>query len=155
MARIRIGHQEVLAPFVLPRRGGGTFDSVELRKKKSLALFFLSHPAPSFLVGLEDAAPQMRRQGAEVVVVCPCGAGVLEELHRKHRLTVPFLADEERRFFDRCVEAGAQESVCGLVVTDRTGTVYFSCAGAPPNALPPWEEINKAIAFVESQYARP
>jgi len=155
MARPRIDHQDVLPAFSLRRRGGEVFDTVDLRKKRSLALFLLSQPASSFLVKLEDAVADMRAHGAEVVVVCPCGIGRLEELHRAHRLTSVVLADEQGAVFERLIERSAGESACALFVADRSGTVYFRCAGDGPAALPPWDEIKKAIAFVESQYTTP
>ncbi len=155
MARARIDQQGVLPSFTLRGRGGEVFDSVDLRKKKSLALFLLSQPASSFLVKLEDAVRDLRECGAEVVVVCPCGIDRLEELHRAHRLTSVLLADEEREVFDRCLEAPADESACALFVADRSGTVYFRCAGDGPAALPSWDDIKKAVAFVESQYTVP
>jgi len=156
MVQPRIDEQRVLPSFALRGRDGEIFDSVDLRKrKKSLALFLLSQPASSFLAKLEDAVEEMRQRGAEVVVVCPCGIDRLEELHRTHRLTSILLADEKREFFDRCLEASAEESACALFVADRSGTVYFRCAGDGPAALPSWDEIKKAIAFVESQYTTP
>jgi len=152
MARVRIDQQEVLPSFSLPRRDSEVFDSVDLRKKKSLALFFLSHPVDSFLMRLEEAVVDMRARGAEVVVVCPCGTERLKELHSVHRLTSVVLADEDRRVFDHCIEAASDENVCALFVADRSGTVYFCCAGEGPDALPSLEEIKNAITFVESQY---
>ena len=156
MVRARIDQQGILPTFVLRGRGGEVFDSVDLKKKKkSLALFLLSQPASSFLAKLEDAVVDMRERGAEVVVVCPCGTDRLEELHRTHRLTSVLLADEERELFNRCLEAATDEPACALFVADRSGTVYFRCAGDGPAALPSWDDIKKAITFVESQYTTP
>ena len=154
MARTRIDQQGAIPSFALPGRDGEVFDSVDLKKKKSLALFLLSQPVPSFLAGLEDAVVDMRARGAEVVVVCPCGTGRLEELHRMHRLTSVVLADEQGTFFDRLLERAAGEPACALFVADRSGTVYFRCAGEDPAVLPSWEDIKAAISFVESQYLR-
>ena len=152
MARVRIDQQEVLPSFSLPGRDSEVFDSVDLRKKKSLVLFLFSHPVGSFLMRLEDAVGNMRERGAEVVVICSCGPERLKELHRAHRLTSVVLADEDRRVFDRCIEATLDENVCALFVADRSGTVYFRCAGEGPDALPSWADIKNAITFVESQY---
>ncbi len=155
MARARIDQQGILPSFMLRGRGGEVFDSVDLRRKKSLALFMLSRPSTSFLLGLEEAASDMRERGAEVVVVCPCPAEQVERLQRAHRLTSILLADEQREVFDRFVEAATDEPACALFVADRSGTVYFRCAGESPDALPSWDDIKKAISFVESQYVPP
>ncbi len=155
MARARIDQQGVLPPFMLRGRGGKVFDSVDLRKKKSLVLFMLARPSASFLLGMEEAVADMRDRGAEVVVVCPCPAEHVEQLHRSHRLTSILLADEQGSVFDRFVEAAAGEPACALFVADRSGTVYFRCAGEGSDALPSWDDIKKAITFVESQYTIP
>src|SRR5512135_3557504 len=121
MARSLLDDRSVIPPFSLEGRGGRIFDVADYKRKRNIVLFFLTRPSRDFLVRAEEAAPSVREQNAEMIVVVPWSKEAIEAFHKDHRLTFALLSDSDGKVLGRFISAQPGGSVAALFVTDRYG----------------------------------
>lgn len=152
MAKSRLEPRSLIPYFHLLGRGDKDFDLLSLKRKKNLVVFLLSHPEQEFLIRIEAAYQQMREQNAEIVVISPLSVKEIEQIHSKNRLSFWILSDEHKQAFANFVAYQEGETIAGLFITDRFGEVFFQYLVNDLKEMPPFEDIIKSLAFIESQY---
>lgn len=150
MAKLLVDERKLIPAFHLFGRDG-MFDSSSYRRKKNLVLFFLTDPDISFLGRLDEALKGFRQENGQAAVIVPLSLSLIEELHKKSRLTFPVLSDENKDVMSLFLSVSGAERAAALFITDRFGEVFFRSLADCAADLPPLEDIVRSLAFVESQ----
>lgn len=151
MAKSRLEPRSLIPYFHLLGRGGKDFDLLSLKRKKNLVVFLLSCPCQEFLIRIEDAYQRIQEQNAEIVVISPLSVKEIEQIHSKNRLSFWILSDENKQTFANFIAYQEGETIAGLFIIDRFGEVFFQYLVNDLKEMPPFEDIIKSLAFIESQ----
>jgi peroxiredoxin len=151
MAKSFLDDRALIPSFHLPGRDGLVFDSSDFKRKRNLVLFFSTYPFRDLLLNIEQACPQLRSQNAEAAFICPVSLSVIEDIHRRHRLSYWILSDEKGEVFSKFIQAKEREEVIALFIMDRFGEVFFQYVVSEPEHLPLMSDIIKSLVFIESQ----
>lgn len=128
------------------------FDISDLRRKRHLALFFLSAPSSPLFISIEEHACRIREKNTQVAVVCRVSLREVEDIYRTHRLTFDIFPDEECAVSSKFIKAEKGEEVAALFLADKSGVVFFQHVVRRFQNLPPLSDILKALSFMESPY---
>ena len=127
MAGIEVGER---APdFELPVTGGDTFRLADHRGRWVVLAFYPGDFTPVCtrqFCSYRDAADRLDELDAEVVGISPQSVDSHERFRAKHRLTVPLLADPERRVIRAYGVLGPAGMVRrSIFIVDPDGTVRY------------------------------
>ncbi len=151
MAKLRLNEHSLIPYFHLQSKEGRDFDSSSLKKKKNLVLFFLASAKKEFFLEVEEAYEEIKRQNAEVAVICPFSPDKIQEFYRNNRLTFSILSDENREVISQFIDSSGEEEVAALFMTDKSGNLFFQYLVNDLVQLPSLEEVIQSLALIESQ----
>lgn len=150
MAKLLVEERNLIPLFHLPGKEG-MFDSSVFKRRKNLVLFFLTDPDVSFLAHLDETLKNFRQENGQAAVITPLSLPHIQELHKKSRLTFPLLSDEKKEVISKFLVLSEQEKAAAVFITDRFGEVFFRYLARDIQELPPFDDIIRSLAFIESQ----
>ncbi len=129
-----------LPAFELPAAGGGRVRSWDFKGRTALVVWLAGAGVSDAALGeVADREPEIRQEGAELVIILQAPLDKAEGLRERARLRGPILADPDGR-----IHARFEAEQPTLLVADRDGTIYWR---APVDGERP--DLDEALSWLE------
>lgn len=152
MPKSRLDDRAFIPPFYLSSKENEIFDSFDFKRKKSLVLFFLTELKSDFLLKAEEQYSSLRKNNAELVIICPLTDEETAGFYKKNRLTYGILSDRNMEVFSKFISFEKDEPVAALFITDRSARIFFQYVENQMSLLPDFNDVIKSVELIESQY---